>query len=282
MSLATITTVLALSVMPAAVSAPDHPAGPEARTFAFVSHAGGAEQQRLRAFGDCLDVVAPNWYSMDPASGAIGPREPDADVVAGSRRFGYQLWPVINAQTGGKDAIVDPRIRARIAAGAAALAARYGYDGITLDIEGITPQQGSAYTRLVAAVSAGLHRDGRKLAVYAPRRTDAPPVDSAAGYDWGRLSRLADLLLVSGYNEHYAGGEPGPVATGPGFDDVVGYASSISRRRVAPILGAFGYAWPDSGERARARSASSRAVSRSGSRATEVCVARRPPPPARG
>ena len=188
MSLATITAVLALSVIPAAAAVPEPVPAGEQRTFAFVSHAGGVEEQRLAEFGDCLDVVAPNWYSLDPQTGRVGARDPDADVVAGSRRDGYELWPVINAQTGGERALLSPAGRARIAAAAGALAARHGYDGLTLDIEGIAPEQRSAFTRLVAAV-AGPSAPGRPQA----RRLRAAP-DRGAARRLRRRLRLGSAL----------------------------------------------------------------------------------------
>jgi hypothetical protein len=56
--------VIAL-LLAGALGAAGEPAAGAERIFAFVSHTGGAELQRLRAVGHRLDVVAPNAYTLD-------------------------------------------------------------------------------------------------------------------------------------------------------------------------------------------------------------------------
>jgi hypothetical protein len=118
---------------------------------------------------------------------------------------------------------------------------------MTLDIEELRPEQRDDYTALVRAVAQRLARDGRRLAVYSPR----PGNRFGAAYDWAALAAAADLLIVSGYNEHAAATAPGPVSTAAGFDAVLAVAGAVSRTRVAPAIGAFGYRWPAAGGRGR-------------------------------
>ena len=96
----------------------------------------------------------------------------------------------------------------------------------------------------MSRVAQLVHGDGRKLAVYVPRPSG---VGSALAYDLPALKRAADLVLVSTYNEHAPGTSPGPIDSHDGFERVLQQGSEVSRARVAPILGAFGYAWPSSG-----------------------------------
>ena len=235
--------VLALVAAPAATAADAPP-----RTFAFLSHADGAERQRLAEFGRCVDVVAPNWYTLERPHRPIASRPPDADVVDLARRAGSELWPVVNAQLAGADAsLARPRVRARLAQRIAGLARRFSYAGMTLDIEGIDPDLRPAFTDLVRRTDRRLAKERRRLAVYVPRRTSARPGYTAAPYGWASLSRTADLVLASGYNEHYAGSPPGPITTTAGFAAMLAYAGTVSRRNVAPTLGAFGYEWPYTG-----------------------------------
>ena len=80
--------------------------------------------------------------------------------------------------------------------------------------------------------------------MYAPRRT-AHGGDQA--YNWPTLARYANLLIASGYDEHSASGPPGPITTAAGFGQMLDYAARVSRSRVAPAIGAFGYSWPAGG-----------------------------------
>ena len=104
--------------------------------------------------------------------------------------------------------------------------------------------QTDAFSVLVAAIAFALHAQHERLAVYAPRRT-ANGGDHL--YDWPALARDADLLIASGYDEHSASSEPGPVSTNAGFDSMLDYAVDVTNNLIAPAIGAFGYSWPVGG-----------------------------------
>jgi len=218
----------------------------ELRVFAFMSHQGGIELERLRDFGECVDVVAPNWYSLDSPRGSVSSREPDMPVMDAAKNSGTEVWPVVNATFAGR-ALGDEPVRRRLTRRLAALARQHSYDGITLDIEGLAESVRDPYSDLVRRLDSRLARAKRSLAVYVPRRTSAPPGATAAPYDWASLSGAADLVLASGYNEHYSGGPAGPITTSAGFASVLDYAAGFSTTRIAPTIGAFGYEWPFGG-----------------------------------
>jgi spore germination protein YaaH len=108
----------------------------------------------------------------------------------------------------------------------------------------LRPDQRAAFSALVREAGASLHAAGRRLAVYVPR----PGPGEGASYDWRAIAASADLLLASGYNEHWSGSRPGPVTTTAGFAAVTDRALRLAGpRRAVPVLGAFGYRWPRSG-----------------------------------
>ena len=98
MRLATI----AGAILIAALGPLESASADEQRMFAFMSHEDGVELERLREFGECIDVVAPNWYSLKSPRGGIPPREPDAPVVDAARKSGTEVWPVVNATFAGR------------------------------------------------------------------------------------------------------------------------------------------------------------------------------------
>ena len=213
--------------------------------FAFLSGLGGAERERLALVGHRIDALAPNWHAIDLDSGAFaGPgRDPGILRLARARRV--TVWPVVNARGGGRF-LREPGARGRLARELVALPRAQGYDGLTLDLEGLEPADAQGYVALVAEVRRGLRRRGARLAVYVPRRSPSQGDDV---YRRGRLARHVDLLLASGYNEHPAGGPPGPLSTAAGFDRAVHEAVGHAGRRAAPVVGAFGYRWPSGGGR---------------------------------
>jgi hypothetical protein len=209
-----------LAVVLAALALPPH-------VFAFVSDQDGRELRRLARVGARVDVVAPNWYSLDATTGrTVGPydRRP---LLRVARRRGVRVWPVVNARTGGAAWNARGVVRSLVA-----VAQARGARGVTLDMEELRPSQRAAFSALVRRAARRLHRVGRRLAVYVPR--------TGAAYDWAALARSADLVLCSGYNEHWAGSAPGPITTTDGFRSVAARAARIGG---VPLAGAFGYRW---------------------------------------
>jgi outer membrane protein OmpA-like peptidoglycan-associated protein len=228
------------------------PAAPRGRRalklFAFWSAVPGA-LERLEEVGGRVDVLAPNWYTLSPGSAAIRGGAPNAKVMALSRRLRFAVWPVVNATMHGSPLIDSAAGRAKVVKRIGALAARHRLQGVTLDMEEMLPRQQASFSALVTQLASALHAKDRKLAVYAVRRTATVVGDSAAAYDWAALAGSADLVLASGYNEHSATTDPGPVTTQAGFDAVAGYAAATSAAKIAPTMGAFGYRWSAGGAR---------------------------------
>jgi spore germination protein YaaH len=220
------------------------PPGPPPKVFAFVSSHGGAEVARLQQVGAKIDVIAPNWFGLDPATGALrGPGKP-GPLLAAAQAHGIAVWPTVNALTGGSSAWQPARARARIADALVTAATFTGASGVTLDMEELRPEQRRAFSTLVREAATRLHAADRKLAVYVPR----PGPREGASYDWKAIARHADLLLASGYNEHWARSAPGPTSTTSGFTGIVDRALDLAgTAKAVPLLGAFGYRWPASG-----------------------------------
>jgi outer membrane protein OmpA-like peptidoglycan-associated protein len=222
--------------------------GAAPKLFAFYSAVPGA-LRRLQEVGSRVDVLAPNWYTLAPATGAISGGQPNARVMALSRTLRFTVWPVVNATMGGSALIDSPAGRTTVVTSIAKLAAKHRLAGVTLDMEEMRPRQKASYSALIAQLASALHAKHRKLAVYAVRRTATDVDDSGAAYDWPALARSADLVLASGYNEHSAVTTPGPVSTRAGFAALASYAAATSRTKVVPTMGAFGYQWTGSGAR---------------------------------
>jgi hypothetical protein len=235
------------------------PPGPPPKVFAFVSSHGGAEVRRLERVGARIDVIAPNWFGLDPATGALrGPGKP-GPLLAAARAHGVQVWPVVNALTGGSRAWEPRRARARIVDALMTAATSEGATGVTLDMEELRPPQRRKFTLLVHEAAARLHDAGRRLAVYVPR----PGPGEGAAYDWAAIARHADLLLASGYNEHWARSAPGPTSTTRGFRAVADRALDLAgTQKAVPLLGAFGYRWPAAGRGTLISSADARRLRR--------------------
>jgi spore germination protein YaaH len=194
-----------------------------------------------------LDVLAPNWFHLDRSSPTRIAGDSQRRVLSDATGAGTAVWPVVNGQVrdlpGAFTAAVD---RGAFCTNLRGLAARLGTAGMTLDLEGFDVARGPAFSDLVRRCADGLHADGRSLAVYLPRRTDAPPNRANGAYDWQAVSAAADLVVASTYSEAWE--RPGPMTTVNGLQRALLWDASVSTAKVAPIVGTFGLRWVGTAE----------------------------------
>jgi len=193
--------------------------------FAFYG-ASPASLQQLQSHHDKIDVLAPTGYTLT-RSGLTG--APDPRTLTLCRSLGVAYWPVVGVQ--------NPNLHAISAALLASLPERSGAAGLTLDFEGMSPDEGPAFLALVTSLAAALHANGHSLAIYTPR-----PNAGDGAYQRAALANVADVLLVSAYNEHWASSTPGPIATAAGVQASIDCAQGAGANS-GIVAGAFGYSW---------------------------------------
>jgi len=212
----------------------------------------------LQAHADAMTLLAPQCYGLDRA-GALHGQLP-AGVLDAARRAGLHLMPLVTNpgfdRSTAHGLLHNAKAQDRAAKSLAQLAEQNQYVGWQLDFEGIGPADKLAYTRFVARVAARLHHDHRLLSVaVVPRFSDTYPDNSAPGFhtgEWGaafdfrRLGRVADFLVLMAYDQHTPSTPPGPVAG----SDWVRAALDYAVRRVPPaklLLGIplYGREWAE-------------------------------------
>lgn len=129
-------------------------------------------------------------------------------------------------------------------------AARWGVNGVHLDLEAVPPADRNRLTGFVAEVARALHADGRLLTVALPAKLRDESQSAWAGaYDYRDLGRIADAVTIMTYDEHYPGSAPGPVASLPWMEKVVAYATArIPPRKILLGIAGYGYEWSPDGK----------------------------------
>jgi spore germination protein YaaH len=65
-----------------------------------------------------------------------------------------------------------------------------------------------------------------------------------SGFEYATLASLADGVIVMAYDEHWATGEPGPVASQSWFMNIVGQRMhEIPPEKLIIAIGNYGYDW---------------------------------------
>ncbi|HET9051354.1 MAG TPA: glycosyl hydrolase family 18 protein [Candidatus Dormibacteraeota bacterium] len=199
------------------------PASPPASPL-VVAFSVGTAASRASVAGHIgqLSILSPDGLTADGA-GVLG-GAPDAPAVAAARQAGVAVWPLVqNAGFSGSavhQLLTTASSEHALIAALRGAAAAGGWQGVHLDLENVDQGDRDALTALVSDLAAGLHGDGRKLAVaVVPHRPGHENAVNAA-YDLAAIGRAADLVTLMAYEEHSAGGDPGPLS-GLGWDSQI-------------------------------------------------------------
>lgn len=215
--------------------------------------------EALRQYSRHLDSVGAFLFTVD-GSGAIKGRTDD-ELMAYARERGIKVYAVVhNYHDGGfdrelvrqlireesRDTFIDHLLQIL----------RRGYAGVNLDLENVPPDAREGYTALVAGLTQALHREGFAVTLAVPAKTgDDPDHGWSGGFDYPALGKLADQIVIMAYDQHWAGGPPGPIAARDWVESVLAYATRvIPGPKILLGLAAYGYDWTE-GRQAKVLSA---------------------------
>ena len=227
------------------------PAAPALQPTTVLAFTVGTAASRasLRAHASAISIAAPTGLRALDDGGLAG--APDAAAVGIAGSAGVPVWPVLENDgfdtTTASTLLRDPTRVATLVGGLRAAAAAGAWQGITLDFEEISPDDRDALTGLVGRLAAGLHADGRRLAVaVVPSKPGGANLHSAA-YDLGAIAQAADLVVVMAYEEHSALDAPGAVA-GVAWDRdlLAGTLPALQPGRALLGVPLYARAWGDS------------------------------------
>jgi len=132
--------------------------------------------------------------------------------------------------------MANPAARQRFRSELMAFLATDQYKGLTLDIEAFPESSRGDYRTLVQELYDELHGKGMKLYV-------AVPVNDKT-FDYAGIAKISDGLILMNYDQHYPGGEPGPVASQDWFlKNLQDALKVIPKEKIICAVGNYGYDW---------------------------------------
>lgn len=148
--------------------------------------------------------------------------------------------------------LTDPVVRQRSQQGIIEKVEQYGAAGVQLDFEAVPRELRHELTSYVADLAAELHAIGKTISMAVPAKPDDMPWNDWNGaFDYPALGEVLDQMYIMAYDEHYAGGPPGPVASLPWTESVIRYAISVMpSKKIVLGLPGYGYDWGPNGGRA--------------------------------
>lgn len=226
-------------------AAPNHQGQGRPLTVGFYASWSDTSAPSLARNIDHLDWVVPSTLSID-RSGKLVVSEDRAlrRIVAGSLHRPLIL-PMLQNVVGDDFStpattalLASPARRAALIAGLRDYLERTGDAGVVFDFEAIAPADIGRYRAFVAETNAALDRLGKFTAMTLPMgNADWSPRDFAG---------VADKLILMAYDEHWGGGQPGPIASNNWFINHVSQAiRGVPREKIVVALGSYAYDWHD-------------------------------------
>lgn len=176
-----------------------------------------AKLDEMLAEGKGINVIAPTWFSLTDSDGTYRSFA-DRDYVDRAHDAGVQVWGVWDdfnyaLETGDTISLLgllsSTTKRQRLTQNMVNTARELGLDGINIDFEKVSADSGEHYVQFLRELSVLCRREKLSLSV-----DNHVPFDFNKYYRLDVQGRIADYVIMMGYDEHWhGGGEVGSVAS---------------------------------------------------------------------
>ena len=199
-------------------------------------------------------IITTNFTLLDLTGRLYGVHDPG--VVEAAHRLGSEVHFRVANFVGGDwsravahAVLTRPTARAQAVNRILLVLDAYQYDGVSLDLENVSPKDRAALSSFVAEVSKGVHARGKTFTIAVPGKTqDWPDSNWAGAFDLAALGRVSDAVIVMAYDQHWSTSAPGPVAALPWVEQVARFAADeVGPQKVLLGLAFYGYDWPRRG-----------------------------------
>lgn len=194
-----------------------------------------------------VNVIAPTWFMLTENDGTYESLA-NQSYVDKAHELGLQVWAVLDNFNRGDNVqsevlFASTAARKKLIASLMEEVQRYGIDGINLDVEGIKPAAGPHYVQFIRELSVDCRKNGIILSV-----DSYVPSAYTAFYNRAEQGRVADYVIIMGYDEHYAGGEAGSVASlsyeKKGIEDTL---KEVPKEKIISAIPFYTRLWKDDG-----------------------------------
>lgn len=171
---------------------------------------GNSSIQKLLRNTKGINVISPTWFSMTDNEGNYTSLA-DRAYVDYLHDQGIQVWALIdNFSPDVQSEVLFSRtsVRTKLITRLMEDAQTYALDGINLDFESIKESAGPHYIQFIRELSVSCRKNHIVLSI-----DNHVPAPYNAFYNRKEQGAVADYVIIMGYDEHYAGGEAGPVAS---------------------------------------------------------------------
>lgn len=164
--------------------------------------ANSSDERRI--YHDGVDVLVPTWFSFKDETGKII-NIADKAYVNWAHNNGYKVWGLLTDnfdKTISHGVLSSTETREYVIKQLLAYVSMYDLDGINIDFESVPTDDGDNFIQFLRELAPALKEEGAVLSVdlFVPKPW-------TSHYNRNEVGKVADYVIVMGYDEHYAGSE---------------------------------------------------------------------------
>lgn len=217
------------------------------------------EPQSVRSFlahPDKVDILSPNWYSVDSSGLVSG--GPNPLVLETARQHHVPVMPlVVNngfAQEEVHKFFGDAHARENAIYAMIRASKENGYIGFQLDLENVSWTDRNALSEFVRETAAAFHKESLQLSIATIPNAPGHPGETGFStwiyrnwrgvYDLKAIAESVDFLCLMTYDQHTTWTVPGPVAGWNWTVSNLDYALKVvPAHKLALGIPLYGYHW---------------------------------------
>jgi len=211
-------------------------------SLAFLQQYEDYSIDSFKEHASSLDAVIPDWYFVTSSTCAVDERaDQDITDIIQSKHVAIiprvtngdrDKWHVRELET----LLHSYNDSSCLSDTLATLALKAKVAGLNIDFEGLNVADRDAYSDFLSQLANKLHSQKQLLTVDVPARDPA--------FDLEYIGSVADAVVVMSYDEHFAAGQPGPIASQGWFDDTLDeVTAAIPKEKVIVAFGQYAYDW---------------------------------------
>ncbi|KPU45463.1 putative sporulation-specific glycosylase YdhD [Oxobacter pfennigii] len=204
---------------------------------------------------DVIDEIGTYTYITDAKGNLTIAGTIPSDQVSYAKSKNINTYALITNEFDGKlgkELLESPQNRQNLISNILSELKKYEYTGVNIDFEILYASSREHFSAFMKELYETLKPQGFAVTVDVPAKTmDVSYQTWIWAYDYSEIAKYSDRVIIMTYDEHYPGGEPGPVASINWVKNVIDYAVTvIPNQKILLGVAAYGYVWSSNGTKA--------------------------------